>query len=77
MDIDQAFARSVRRELDRRHAGVPWLAGVTKISERTLYSILSEDGQKTTKLWHVCRISTALGVPCGELVARADAMVKH
>lgn len=77
MDIDEAFARTVRRELARRNLGVPDLAEMSSISERTLYSILSEDGQKTVKLWHVCRISQALGVPCAEMVARADAMVEH
>lgn len=77
MDIDGAFARTVRRELARRRLTVPDLADLSKISERTLYSILSEDGQRTVKLWHVCRISQALGVPCAEMVARADALVDH
>lgn len=73
--IDEAFALVARAELARRGLGVPWLARESSIPERTLRNIPTT-GQ-ATKLWHVCRVSTALGVPCAEMVARADAMVEH
>lgn len=78
MRIDEAFALVARQELARRGLGlhaIPWLSQESGIPERTLRNILTS-GQ-ATKLWHVCEISTALGVPCAEMVARADAMIEH
>jgi len=75
MDIDGALTRVVWQELALRGSGLPWLARESGIPERTLRNILTS-GQ-AVKLWHVCRISQALGVPCAEMVARADSMVEH
>jgi len=77
MQIDDAFARAVRVELADRELTIPWLASASGIPARTLRSILSSDGQATTKLHQVCAISTALGVPCAEMVARAHAILEH
>lgn len=75
MEIGPAFARAVADAMVTAGVSQADLARRSGIPQRTLRRILH--AEIDVKLWHVCRISQALEVPCPEIVARADALAEH
>jgi predicted transcriptional regulator len=70
--LDSAVTRVLVDAMDERGLSLAEVAERTHIPRRTLHGVLREGRQ--IKIWHLCAISDALELDCGDVLRQARRM---